>query len=91
MGATTVTRSTVPSASSSAAIRSAKVVFPAPGVATARKSVSRRRRYSTMARRCQARSGGKVAGDGRTATTRHPPLTRHTCKTPGSANDSKAR
>ena len=37
-GATTVTASTVPSASSSAAIRRANVVLPAPGVATARKS-----------------------------------------------------
>ena len=36
VGVTTVTASTVPSASSSAAIRSANVVFPAPGVATAR-------------------------------------------------------
>ena len=38
VGQTTVTPSTVPSASSSAAIRSANVVLPAPGVATARKS-----------------------------------------------------
>ena len=38
VGATTVTRSTTPRCSSSAATRSAKVVLPAPGVATARKS-----------------------------------------------------
>src|SRR5690606_40881525 len=43
------------------ATRRAKVVLPAPGVATARKSSLRRRRYSTSARRCQARSGGNAA------------------------------
>src|SRR5579859_757410 len=65
VGVTTVTASTVPSASSSAAIRRAKVVLPAPGVATARKSSSRRRRYSTSERRCQARSGGNASSTGR--------------------------
>src|SRR6266536_1611853 len=65
VGVTTVTASTVPSASSSAAIRRAKVVFPAPGVATARKSSLRRRRYSTSARRCHARRFGLASGAGR--------------------------
>ena len=44
VGATTVTAWTTPAASSSLAIRSAKVVLPAPGVATARKSWGLRRR-----------------------------------------------
>ncbi len=44
VGATTVSWSTVPSASISVATRNANVVLPAPGVATARKSSGRRRR-----------------------------------------------
>src|ERR1700722_2599989 len=55
VGTTTVTRSTVPSASSSAAIRRANAVLPAPGVATARKSRGLTPRYRTNARRCQLR------------------------------------
>src|SRR5699024_12830341 len=47
VGATTVMRRTVPSDSSAAAICSAKVVLPAPGVATARKSLGARLRYSS--------------------------------------------
>src|SRR5689334_18248722 len=65
VGVTTVTASTVRSASSSAAIRRANVVLPAPGVATARKSSLRRRRYSTSALRCQARRFGLSCGFGR--------------------------
>ena len=40
---------------SSATIRKAKVVLPAPGVATARKSRGLAVRYLTNARRCQPR------------------------------------
>ena len=55
VGTTTVIWSTVRSASSSAAIRRANVVLPAPGVATARKSRGLAPRYFTNARRCQPR------------------------------------
>ena len=43
-------------ASSSEAIRSAKVVLPAPGVATARKSLGCSARYRSSASCCQSRS-----------------------------------
>src|SRR5690625_5141878 len=56
--------STVRSARSSVATRSPKVVFPAPGVATARKSLGRAMRYFRSAVRCQARSGTAPAGGG---------------------------
>src|SRR5690349_3603397 len=55
VGTTTTTCCTVPSASNSLAMRSAKVVLPAPGVATARKSLGLAARYLTNARRCQLR------------------------------------
>jgi hypothetical protein len=70
VGQTTVTASTEPSSSSSAAIRRANVVLPAPGVATARKSSLRRRRYSTRPRRCQARSDPKASRAGGGGLTR---------------------
>src|SRR3954465_12176758 len=54
-GATTTTWSTVRSPSSSPAMRRANVVLPAPGVATARKSLGLAVRYFTNARRCQPR------------------------------------
>lgn len=44
VGVTIVTAWTARRCSSSVAIRSAKVVFPAPGVATARKSLGSRRK-----------------------------------------------
>ena len=56
VGATTVTRSTTRRDSSSAATVSAKVVLPAPGVATARKSRGLVVKYSSSAADCQARS-----------------------------------
>src|SRR5450631_2156290 len=56
VGATTVTRLIKPMAKSSVARRSAYVVFPAPGVATARKSRGVERRYCVSASACQARS-----------------------------------
>src|SRR5690606_39523065 len=56
VGTTTVTVSTVRSLSSSAAIRRANVVLPAPGVATARKSRGLAVRYLTSALRCQPRN-----------------------------------
>ncbi|CAG6991608.1 hypothetical protein PICSAR143_02810 [Mycobacterium avium subsp. paratuberculosis] len=56
MGTTTVTCSTARWPSSSAATRSANVVLPEPGVATARKSRGCPARYFTSARRCQPRS-----------------------------------
>src|SRR4029453_16719234 len=62
VGPPTVTASTVRSASSSAAIRNANVVLPAPGVATARKSADLRRRYSPGAWRRQAGRGGSLPG-----------------------------
>src|SRR5689334_19991766 len=87
VGATTVTWLTVRSASSSAAMRSANVVLPAPGVATARKSCGDLRRYSTRALRCQTRSGGAapptVPADAATgfAVKPQPPrqVTEHQC------------
>lgn len=57
MGTTTVTWSTARWASSSAATRNANVVFPEPGVATARKSRGWAARYLTSALRCQPRNG----------------------------------
>src|SRR5699024_5943329 len=56
VGATTVTWSTVRSTSSSPATRRPKVVLPAPGVATAKKSWGLLVRYLVSARRCQVRS-----------------------------------
>ena len=56
VGATTVTRRTTFASSSSVAIRSANVVLPAPGVATARKSRGLAVRYCSIASACQARS-----------------------------------
>ena len=56
MGATTVMRSMTRRARSSAARRRAKVVLPAPGVATARKSRGISARYCSRASACQARS-----------------------------------
>ena len=56
VGATTMTRSTMRRPSSSAATVSAKVVLPAPGVATARKSRGSSARYCASAAVCQARS-----------------------------------
>ena len=56
VGATTVTRSTTRRDSSSAATVSAKVVLPAPGVATARKSLGFSVKYASSAAVCQARS-----------------------------------
>ena len=55
VGATTVIRSTTRRASSSAATESAKVVLPAPGVATARKSRGLRSKYAVSAAVCHAR------------------------------------
>ncbi|CRK53080.1 hypothetical protein RHCRD62_50283 [Rhodococcus sp. RD6.2] len=63
VGATTVIWSTVRSPSNSAATRRAKVVLPAPGVATARKSRGLVARYFVRARRCQARRLGAGADD----------------------------
>src|SRR5215213_199647 len=60
VGATTTTRLTSRRPSSSVAIRSAKVVLPAPGVATARKSRGRSVRYCSSAAACQARSFAAV-------------------------------
>ena len=60
VGVTTVTAAMVRSDSSSAATRSAKVVLPAPGVATARKSLGLRTRYVDSARRCHVRSDGRA-------------------------------
>ncbi len=57
VGATIVTFAIVRSASSSLATRSANVVLPAPGVATARKSCGAAARYRDSATRCQARRG----------------------------------
>src|SRR5699024_1854752 len=62
VGATTVIVSTVRSANSSLATRSPNVVLPAPGVATARKSLGRAMRYLRNAVRCQARSDAPPAG-----------------------------
>src|SRR6478672_9832238 len=56
VGATIVTRSMTPRPSSSVATRNAKVVLPAPGVATARKSRGASSRYCSSAVACQARS-----------------------------------
>src|SRR5699024_12675021 len=55
VGATTVTRCTVRVSRSSAATRSANVVFPAPGVATARKSLEAAAWYASNAAACHAR------------------------------------
>lgn len=60
VGVTMVTASIVRSDSSSAAIRRPNTVLPAPGVATARKSLGRFVRYLVSARRCHARSGRAV-------------------------------
>ena len=56
VGATTVIRSITRRESSSAATVSAKVVLPAPGVATARKSRGFSEKYRSIAPACQARS-----------------------------------
>src|ERR1700712_4339369 len=58
VGQTIVTVSTDRSPSSSFAAVSAKVVLPAPGVATARKSLGRSARERVSARRCHWRRGG---------------------------------
>ena len=60
MGHATVTLWTSPVESSSVAMRRAKVVLPAPGVATARKSSGMSARYVLSAASCQARSGREV-------------------------------
>src|SRR5690625_1678692 len=60
VGATTVMRRTVPSDCRLAAICSAKVVLPAPGVATAMKSRGAAVRYCSSASACQARNLGTV-------------------------------
>ena len=60
VGATTVIRSTIRRPSSSAATDSAKVVLPAPGVATARKSRGCASKYCRIAAVCHARSDGAV-------------------------------
>jgi hypothetical protein len=51
-----VIRSTIRRESSSAAMVSAKVVLPAPGVATVRKSRGSEAKYRLIASVCQARS-----------------------------------
>ena len=56
VGQTIVTLWTSAELSSSVATRSAKVVLPAPGVATARKSWGIVSRYCASAAACQARS-----------------------------------
>ncbi|SKU37388.1 Uncharacterised protein [Mycobacteroides abscessus subsp. abscessus] len=56
VGTTTVILSTVPSASSSVAMRRANRVFPDPGVATAKKSRGLAAKYRTNALRCQPRN-----------------------------------
>lgn len=55
VGQTTVIFETTPAPISSTATRSANVVFPAPGVATARKSRGWAFRYCSSAAACQAR------------------------------------
>ena len=60
VGVTTVILVMIRASSSSRATRSAKVVLPAPGVATARKSRGPSVRYCSSAAACQARSEDAV-------------------------------
>lgn len=55
VGATTVTADTTPRLNSSDAARNANVVFPAPGVATAKKSCGSAPKYCCNACRCHNR------------------------------------
>ena len=55
VGQTIVTFSTTPAPISSTAMRRAKVVLPAPGVATARKSLGEAAMYCSKAAACHAR------------------------------------
>src|SRR4051812_2917499 len=94
VGATTTMRSIIRRPSSSLATERAKVVFPAPGVATARKSRGASVKYLVIADCCHARSevavpqaarSGQAGGSawGAAASGGRPPVTRGPCRTGG--------
>src|SRR4051812_2746244 len=92
VGTTTTMRSIIRRPSSSLATERAKVVLPAPGVATARKSRGTSVKYSVIAACCHARSevavpqaarSGQAGGSawGAAASVGRAPVTRRPCRT----------